>query len=75
MPEELVKTKCLAKSWEERDDDAVPATQDVEIEVSFDDDCFYIDGLREGEYLSLPLHALAQAMADGTRPPAGQLAS
>jgi hypothetical protein len=47
----------------------------VEIEIGFEGDAFFIDGLGEGEYCSLPLHAVAQAIADGTRPVRGSLAS
>ena len=71
---QLVKTKCRATFTEDEGED-ITAGEEIEIEVGFEGDCFFIDGLRDGEYLSLPLHALAQAMADSTRPPAGRLAS
>jgi hypothetical protein len=68
---ELEKTKCVATWWEADPEVGEPETEGVEIYVSFDDDAFYIDGLRDGLYLTLPLHAIAQAMADTTRPAKG----
>jgi hypothetical protein len=70
---ELAKTKCLGRFWDNEGDYQDP--EGVEIEVGYDGETFYIDGLREGKYLSIPLHAIAQAMADETRPREAKLAS
>jgi hypothetical protein len=67
--EQEKKTKCIATWWEREVES--PETEDIEVEVSFDADAFFIDGLREGVYLTLPLHAIAQAIADGTKPAKG----
>ncbi|HST68796.1 MAG TPA: hypothetical protein VLI94_03960 [Solirubrobacterales bacterium] len=66
---EQKKTKCIATWWDGEVEN--PETEDIEVEVSFDDDAFFIEGLRQGVYLTLPLHAIAQAIADGTRPAKG----
>lgn len=68
----MAKTKCIARFWE---DDEFSEPEDIEIEVAFEDQDFFIDGLKEGRYLSIPLHVFAQAMADSTRLRDGQIAS
>ena len=68
---ELPKTKCLGTWWEHDSETEHPETEKVEVEISFEADAFFIDGLREGVYLTLPLHAVAQAMADATKPAKG----
>lgn len=70
MTEELEKTRCTGTWWEVTEDE-VPGTEEIEIAVSFEDDSFYIDGLRDGYYLSIPLHAIAKAIADTTKPAKG----
>lgn len=66
---EQEKTKCVATWWEQDADN--PDTEDIEVEIAFEDDAFFIEGLRKGVYLTLPLHTIAQAIADGTRPAKG----
>ena len=70
---ELAKTKCIGQFWNNEGEYEDP--DEVEIEVSYEADAFYIDGLRDGQHLSIPLHAIAQAMADETRPRGAKLAS
>ncbi len=61
---ELVKTRCEVGWWD--DGESVQDPENVEVEISFEGDTFYIDGLREGKYLSVPLKGVAQAMADAS---------
>jgi hypothetical protein len=65
---QLTKVPARATWWEGSDDetDLIPPNEDVELRISFEDEAFYIDGLREGHYLSLPLAAIACAIAENT---------
>jgi hypothetical protein len=65
------KTKCIATWWERDSETEKPETEKTEVEVSFESDAFFIDGLRDGVYLTLPLHAIAQAIADSSKPAKG----
>jgi hypothetical protein len=68
---ELEKTRCMATWWEGDPETEHPETEGIEVEISFEADAFYVDGLHEGVYLTLPLHAIAKAIADSTRPAKG----
>ena len=52
-------------TWWEDDGSEHPPTEDVELKIAFDGDCFYIDGLRDGTYLSLPFKEVAKAIVAG----------
>lgn len=57
------EVKVLAKAmwWEDQSEGRESET--AEIAISFDSEAFYIDGLRDGHYLSLDLSDLAKAIA------------
>ena len=63
------KIQLEATWWEDSGDDAedtyVPPTEKVELRAEFDGETFYIDGLRDGHYLSIDLRDLAKVMAAG----------
>jgi hypothetical protein len=68
-------TRCVATWW---DDNAnvdlvtfVPETEEVEIEIYWEGDSFYIEGLRQGQYLTVPLYGFAKPIADGSAPAEG----
>ena len=61
MPEKLNNVVAEAV-WYPDDPDTGPS-ESVDLDISFEGDTFYIDGLRDGEYLSLPLGAIAAAIA------------
>jgi hypothetical protein len=75
MAVEPQKTRCVATWWKDdpdadvRDRTYIPDTEEIEIEVRYEEDTFYIDGLRDGHWLTIPLHAVAKSIADGTVPP------
>lgn len=75
MAVEPEKTKCTATWWEDQPEadirTFIPETEEVEIEVRYEEDCFFIDGLRDGLYLTIPLYAIATSIAVGTEPAKG----
>jgi hypothetical protein len=74
MAFEAKTTRCIATWWEDRrgaDASFSPETEEVEIEVHWEGDCFYVEGLHGGRYLTMPLHGIAKAMADGSAPAKG----
>jgi|GEM_PF-5567311 len=75
MAVEPEKAKCIATWWEDRPEvelrTFIPDTEEVEIEMRYEEDCFFIDGLRDGLYLTIPLHGFAESMALGTAPAKG----
>jgi hypothetical protein len=72
---EPVKTRCIATWWEDKPEadstTFVPETEEVEVEIHWEGDAFFIDGLRDGLYLSIPLHGIVKPMADGSTPAKG----
>jgi len=72
MAIEPEKTKCIATWWDDSDpQNPAPNTEPVEIEVHWEGDAFFIDGLREGHYLSVPLYGIVKPMADSSAPTKG----
>lgn len=72
---EPVKTRCIATWWEDKPQadlaTFVPETEEVEVEIYWEGDAFFIDGLRDGHYLSIPLYGIVRPMADGSAPATG----
>jgi hypothetical protein len=58
MPE--VKVPAQASWW--KDESESMDSESAEIAISFDSEAFYIDGLRDGHYLSIDLGDLAKAI-------------
>jgi hypothetical protein len=72
MAIEPIKTKCIATWWDDTDRETTfPDTEEVEIEIHWEGDSFFIDGLRKGQYLSIPLYGIVKPMADGSAPAKG----
>jgi hypothetical protein len=72
MAVEPQKTKCLATWWEDTDpENEFPDTEEVEIAIHWEGDAFFIDVLRDGHYLAVPLHGIVKPMADATEPAKG----
>ncbi|MGE5527203.1 MAG: hypothetical protein ACM3Q9_00895 [Methanosarcina sp.] len=67
MVEEKIQLKATwwEDGGEDTDRDSMPATEDVELRAYFDGETFYIDGLRDGHYLSIDLRDLAKVIAAG----------
>jgi hypothetical protein len=70
-----VRTKAMLwKAPPERRTTFVPPHEELELGIFYEADALYVDGLQntgENEYISIPLHAIAAAIAEGTSARAG----
>lgn len=51
--------------WKTTDDlvESIESAEDVQIEIGYEDDTIYIDGLRDGHYIAIDLSSIGEALA------------
>lgn len=62
------RINAKAAWWDDEESSENPSHDEIDVKLGYEGDTLYVDGLREdGQYLTIPLKAIGEAIAEGAR--------
>ena len=59
------RINATATWWDDEEMSEAPTHEEIDIKLGYEGDTLYVDGLNGGRYLTIPLKAIGEAVAEG----------